>query len=486
VNGNAWGKDESVDNKGTCAAGKDGNRKVVVATSDVSVPTVCFKSCDACVNLTPKPDLTCEAKAIICDPFKSYPNGYLAAGTAAHWSVWDDDYATASPISITNTEFASDTKAMVIDYALAKPQQDAILKLGDATTGRYRLDWKMYVPTRLLRDTARSFAYYNLQHDITGSHNFSADVFFLSNKVAQFQIGSTTIARISYTPDSWMNISHDINIDKDTVIVSVGTQKVGWKWSRGINGATGASAPSKKLGGVDFYALKDSTKYYIDDVQFVKIPDPTTKVTFSVDMKNEKVDAAKGVCVAGSFQKAAGFPADWTPGTTKLVNKVGTTVWEVTLDLPVGKYEYKFINDDSWSGKEEKMNGKACEAGTSGNRSFSLATLTPITVGALCYNYCVTCDKVIATNDPKFDAAMSLYPNPSQDVINLDYNFATSVSLKVSVLNILGETVYTADMPEVNAGTATMDVHNLTSGAYMMRITDENNRQTVKRFVIER
>jgi alpha/beta superfamily hydrolase len=117
---------------------------------------------------------------------------------------------------------------------------------------------------------------------------------------------------------------------------------------------------------------------------------PPTSVTFSVDMKNEKVDAVKGVCIAGNFQKAAGFPDDWKPGTTKLTNKAGTTLWEITLDMPAGNYEFKFINDDNWNGLEEKMTGKGCYAGD--NRTFTAAG-PATTVGTFCYNKCFACDE---------------------------------------------------------------------------------------------
>jgi hypothetical protein len=593
INGNAWGKDESV--TGSCAAPTDGNRKLEIKTEDITfVNPPCFKSCEVCI--TPKADLTCDAQAIICDPFKSYPNGALAKGTAAHWSVWDDDYVNAGPVYVSSNEFNSDTKAMLIDFNTVKPQQDAILKLGNADKGHYNLNWKMFVPTKTVGTKKSSFAYYNIQHDITGNHIWAADFFFLSNKAGQVQIGSTIVGTFTYTPDSWLDISHDIDIDKDTAIITVGTQKVGWKWSKASAGTTPTT--NKVMAGVDFYALGDSCKYYIDDVQLIKFPDAKTKVTFSVDMANETV-SAKGVCVAGNFQAAAGLGNDWTPGAAKLVNKPNTTIWELTVELPLGKYEYKYINDDSWSnGKEEKNVG--CDAGGE-NRQFELTTLTDKTLTTYCYNkcyvcsqravtffldltkeatvspsqvsmagnfqaaagqgadwtpgvillkrvagrlytttlgipagtyeykfingiawgkdekvtgacaaagadgnrklvvgsvdmkldtvcfkYCVTCAKVVSTNDPKFDAAMKLYPNPSQDIVNLDYEFPATVSLKVNVMNLLGQSVYVADMPEVSAGTAILDVHNLANGTYMMQITDENNRQTVKRFVIER
>jgi hypothetical protein len=113
--------------------------------------------------------------------------------------------------------------------------------------------------------------------------------------------------------------------------------------------------------------------------------------TFSVDMKGETVDAAKGVCVAGNFQKDAGFAADWTPGITKLVNKAGTSIWELTVSLPTNtSYEFKFINDNDWKGLEEKMTGKGCYAGD--NRTFTVGAAAT-TVGTFCYNKCFACDE---------------------------------------------------------------------------------------------
>jgi hypothetical protein len=118
----------------------------------------------------------------------------------------------------------------------------------------------------------------------------------------------------------------------------------------------------------------------------------TTEVTFSVDMKNETVDPAKGVCVAGNFQAAAGLGGNWTPGSAKMTNKVGTSIWELKVNIPAGDYEFKFINDDTWAnGKEEKMTGKGCYSGD--NRSVTVGA-TATTVGTFCYNKCFACDEL--------------------------------------------------------------------------------------------
>lgn len=49
---------------------------------------------------------------------------------------------------------------------------------------------------------------------------------------------------------------------------------------------------------------------------------------------------ATNVCVAGAFN-------GWDPATTPLARGAGGS-WEVTLDLPAGRHEYKFVVDGEW------------------------------------------------------------------------------------------------------------------------------------------
>jgi glycosidase len=75
------------------------------------------------------------------------------------------------------------------------------------------------------------------------------------------------------------------------------------------------------------------------------------QLTFRVNMTGQTVPAG-GVHVAGNFQAAAGFPADWNPATTALTDADGDRVWEVTLTVPAGSYSYKFVNGNAWTGSE--------------------------------------------------------------------------------------------------------------------------------------
>lgn len=75
-------------------------------------------------------------------------------------------------------------------------------------------------------------------------------------------------------------------------------------------------------------------------------------VTFQVDMTGQTIDAT-GVHIAGDFQGPAGG-SNWTPNGTTM-NQVGMTdIYAVTVSIPDGIYNFKFINGDAW-GKDESV-----------------------------------------------------------------------------------------------------------------------------------
>jgi len=75
------------------------------------------------------------------------------------------------------------------------------------------------------------------------------------------------------------------------------------------------------------------------------------QLTFRVDMGGQTVGTG-GVHVAGTFQAAAGFPANWNPATTALADPDNDNIWELTVTVPAGVYQYKYVNGNSWPGAE--------------------------------------------------------------------------------------------------------------------------------------
>jgi hypothetical protein len=113
-------------------------------------------------------------------------------------------------------------------------------------------------------------------------------------------------------------------------------------------------------------------------------------VTFQVDMNNVAV-VDDTVSVAGSFQVAAGFPADWSPGSTILTDPNADGVYTVDVNLPAGTYQYKFLNGAAW-GTDESVPG-ACAV--SNNREITISGNTTIPV--VCFGSCAACPSVVDT-----------------------------------------------------------------------------------------
>src|SRR6056300_1803798 len=91
----------------------------------------------------------------------------------------------------------------------------------------------------------------------------------------------------------------------------------------------------------------------------------SVNITFSVDMKNEVV-SSDGVHLAGSFQSQAGYPDNWNPATTKMLDADGDDIYTITLDIPQGYWEFKYVNGNSWDGAEDALGD--CTVGQYNNR----------------------------------------------------------------------------------------------------------------------
>lgn len=93
-------------------------------------------------------------------------------------------------------------------------------------------------------------------------------------------------------------------------------------------------------------------------------------VTFRVDMNGQVVNA-NGVHVAGDFQSEAGFPSDWQPFTAQLLDGDGDNIYELTVNIPAGQYEFKYINGNDWP-FEEGIPTISQKGGGNTNRVFAV------------------------------------------------------------------------------------------------------------------
>lgn len=125
-----------------------------------------------------------------------------------------------------------------------------------------------------------------------------------------------------------------------------------------------------------------------------------------------------------------------------------------------------------------------------GTGFFSLLSLTGLTPGATLYVGVWKYGTVAPSSTEKgfkisaYDASLgnasfdnagfAYYPNPVKNVLNLSYSKEIS---NVDIFNLLGQKV---SSNAVNANDAQIDMSNLANGAYMVKVTSDNQVKTIK------
>jgi hypothetical protein len=145
------------------------------------------------------------------------------------------------------------------------------------------------------------------------------------------------------------------------------------------------------------------------------------QVTFQVNMRQQTLSSQ--ISVAGNFQLAAGFPSNWDPSATAMSDANGDSIYNVTLNIPAGTYEYKFINGTAW-GTDETVPG-ACA--TAGNRTVIINANTIIP--AVCFGTCNVCASSADTVDVTFSVNMRdvILNGGTVDTVSVAGNFQDEV-----------------------------------------------------------
>ena len=89
-------------------------------------------------------------------------------------------------------------------------------------------------------------------------------------------------------------------------------------------------------------------------------------------------------------------------------------------------------------------------------------------------NFTLSVTDPLLSNNSFDNASFSFYPNPVKNSLNLSYNQEIST---VEVYNLLGQKVISTT---INANTAQVDMSNVSKGAYMVRVTSNNQVKTIK------
>ena len=89
--------------------------------------------------------------------------------------------------------------------------------------------------------------------------------------------------------------------------------------------------------------------------------------------------------------------------------------------------------------------------------------------------------KRTATDNPD-DAALSVYPNPTDDVLFIELRGGAEIA-NVALYDLQGRIVGTWRAASIQGGTATLNVKSIPAGVYVLRVTDADGKEYHRKIV---
>ena len=199
-----------------------------------------------------------------------------------------------------------------------------------------------------------------------------------------------------------------------------------------------------------------------EECEEVVVPD--TEVTFNVDMSEQTVSGA--VYISGESIDG------WAGASVELTDADGDNVYSVTLALPQGDHEYKYMIG-SWDISEQldETEDAACTITTGGftNRFLSITSEDAIDLATVCYESCDACSGIIDNVDETNPLAFNVFPSVTDGILTVAFPAALEAGANLVVRDLSGRTVRTE-----NLGTGTLrtvvDLGQQADGFYVIRV----------------
>lgn len=218
-------------------------------------------------------------------------------------------------------------------------------------------------------------------------------------------------------------------------------------------------------------------------------------VTYMVDITNYLAAGntlgAGGIRIGGDFgalaaENAGTAMASWTPSDpTCALMDMGSNVWMITVTYPTASIgmtqPYKFVNND-WGTNEgtDAANTIATDGcGTDdggGNINRTLVIPDADVMLQYCWDACFKCDGsdpiVLGVENVNLVSGVVVSPNPVSTTAAISFNLQAAAEVSVSIINMMGQEVYTiANANEVAGNHAySVDVTTLPAGNYVYRV----------------
>lgn len=153
-----------------------------------------------------------------------------------------------------------------------------------------------------------------------------------------------------------------------------------------------------------------------------------------------------------------------------------------TIDLAVEGGIAQLVGDPqfylfNWSNSETTQNLSGLAAGPYTVTISDLSNCTPPVV--------VSVQVTTPTKDPVSVKALTINPNPTTGIAQLNLELAQAVSVRIEIVNTLGQSMQTIDGGKTDMLNQTLDLSNLNAGTYFLRVIMDGET-ALRRLVLQR
>ncbi len=201
-------------------------------------------------------------------------------------------------------------------------------------------------------------------------------------------------------------------------------------------------------------------------------PPVEVDVTFNVDM-SEQLVSPDGVHITGSFQ-------GWDPALSPMTN-MGQNIYAATFTLWSNEtHQYKFINGNTWDGKETVPPECGVDDGQGGYNRYLNVPETDSTLTDVCFNSCDPCVTGIGARQKTVDGNLTVFPNPFTQALFINYQAENKGLISIILTDPYGKMVRKADfVQKTGVNYFSMQLDELSQGIYFLRVESLTNNQLV-------
>lgn len=384
----SWAGQESLTSGTACTVTNFGftNRQIVVGATDVTVPVVCWGSCNSCAA---------PPRAVTFRVDLSNINGFTTPTVNGSFNGWS---GTANPLSDPESDGIWEATVFIPDgnyeYKFAYDNwtgQETLIPGSSCTVTNSGFTNRSLVVSA---DVILPVVCWN-SCSTCAATLLPKDVTF---KVDMQNVTGFTTAYVNGSFNGWCgscNPMTDANNDgvwETTIQLNQDTFEYkftydGWT---GQENLTPGSPCTSTLGGFTNRSIIVGNANQVLPIvcweSCTNCTPPTRNITFKVDMSQ-----VTGFNPAVNVPTVNGSWDGWLGGSNPMTDANNDGVWEKTIALVDGSYEYKFAYD-GWNVSENLVSGSSCTVTNGGftNRSLTVNGIAQV-LNPVCWQSCNTC-----------------------------------------------------------------------------------------------